>query len=241
MITGCGNSPCLSARRCDTVAASRPLILFGAGDIAELAHFYFSREAGRQVAGFCVDGAYLREDSFLGLPVVAFEEVAARFAPADHDMFIALAYARMNDLRAEKLAAAEAAGYGLTSYISSRATVLNDGRIGPNAFVQEDVTIQPFVTIGRNVTLWAGATISHHSTIGDNVFVAPNAVVSGGVKVGDNCFLGVNSTVRNHVTLGARCVIGAGAVLRHDAAAGGVYRAPGAERLPQGSDALTGL
>lgn len=223
------------------MAASRPLILFGAGDIAELAQFYFTRDAGRQVAGFCVDGAYLGKDSFLGLPVVAFEEVAARFAPAEHDMFIALAYARMNDLRAEKLAAAEAAGYGLTSYISSRATVLNDGRIGVNAFVQEDVTIQPFVSIGRNVTLWAGATISHHSTIGDNVFVAPNAVVSGGVVVGDNCFLGVNSTVRNHITVGPRCVIGAGAVLLHDAEPGGVYRASAATRLAQDADSLTGL
>ena len=108
---------------------SRPLILFGTGDIAELAHFYFTRDSAHPVVAFCVDGAFLREDSFHGLPVVAFEEVASRFAPADHAMFIALAYARLNDLRAEKLAAAEAAGFGLTRYISSRATVLNEGRL----------------------------------------------------------------------------------------------------------------
>lgn len=220
---------------------SRPLILFGAGDIAELAHFYFTRDAERTVAAFCVDGAYLREDRFLGLPVVAFEEVTQAFAPAGHDLFVALAYARMNDLRAERLAAAEAAGYGLTSYVSSRATVLNDGRIGPNAFVQEDVTIQPFVTIGRNVTLWAGATVSHHSVIGDNVFVAPNAVLSGGVVVGANSFIGVNATVRNHVTLGARCVVGAGAVLLQDSPAGSVHRAAAATKLDRSSDALDRL
>lgn len=219
----------------------KPLIVFGAAETAELAHFYFARDSEHDLVAFCVDGAFLREDSFCGLPVIAFEELSQDFAPEDHALFVAVGYTRMNDLRAEKLAAAEAAGYGVTSYVSSRATVLNDGRIGPNAFVQEDVTIQPFVTIGRNVVLWAGATISHHSSIGDNVFVAPNAVVSGGVRVGDNCFLGVNSTLRNYITVGPRCVIGAGAVLLHDVPEGGVYRAPVATRLMQSADSLTRL
>ena len=218
-----------------------PVIVFGAAEMAELAHFYFSKDSEHDVVAFCVDGAFLRENRFCGLPLIAFEELSMTFAPEDHSLFVASGYTRMNDLRAEKLAAAEAAGYGLTSYVSSRATVLNDGRIGPNAFVQEDVTIQPFVTIGRNVTLWAGATVSHHSVIGDNVFVAPNAVLSGGVVVGANSFIGVNATVRNHVTLGARCVVGAGAVLLQDAPAGSVHRAAAATKLDRSSDALDRL
>ena len=220
---------------------TRPLILFGTGDIAELAHFYFTRDSGHQVVAFCVDGAFLREDSFRGLPVVAFEEVTTPFPAADHAMFIALAYARLNDLRAEKLAAAEVAGYGLTSYVSSRATVLNDGRIGPNAFVLEDNTIQPFVTIGRNVTLWSGNHIGHHSTIGDNVFISSHVVVSGGVTIGANCFVGVNSTLRDHITVGARCVLGAGTVLLADAEAGGVYSATATERSRVPSSRLRGI
>lgn len=218
-----------------------PLILFGTGDIAELAHFYFTRDSAHQVVAFCVDGAFLREDSFHGLPIIAFEEVTSHFAPADHAMFIALAYARLNDLRTEKLAAAEAAGYRMTSYISSRATVLNDGRIGPNAFVLEDNTIQPFVRIGRNVTLWSGNHIGHHSTIGDNVFISSHVVVSGGVRIGDNCFVGVNSTLRDHITVGARCVLGAGTVLLADAEPGGVYSLSATERSRVPSSRLRDL
>ncbi|CUX63262.1 MULTISPECIES: acetyltransferase [Agrobacterium] len=209
---------------------TRPLILFGTGEIAELAHFYFTRDSDHHVVAFCVDGSYLREDHFQGLPVLAFEEVSAHFAPETHAMFVALAYAKLNDLRAEKVAAAEAAGYELTSYVSSRATVLNDGHFGPNAFVLENNTIQPFATIGRNVTLWSGNHIGHHSTIGDNVFISSHVVVSGGVTIGENCFIGVNSTLRDHVTVGARCVLGAGTVVLADMEAGGVYSPTATER-----------
>jgi hypothetical protein len=37
---------------------SRPLVIFGAGDIAELAHYYFSRGGGHNVAAIAVDAAY---------------------------------------------------------------------------------------------------------------------------------------------------------------------------------------
>ena len=47
----------------------RPLVIFGTGESAELAHFYFTRDAKREVAAFTVDGEYLKRDRFCGLPV----------------------------------------------------------------------------------------------------------------------------------------------------------------------------
>lgn len=206
------------------------LVIFGMGDIAELAHFYFTTDSDYEVVGFAVDADYLDKDSFCGLPVIAFEQVTQEFPPESHWMFVALSYSKLNDIRRDKVAAAEALGYNLASYISSRATVLNDGKIGPNCFLLEDNTIQPFVTIGKNVTLWSGNHIGHHSTIGDNVFVSSHVVVSGGVSIGDNCFLGVNATLRDHITLGERCVLGAGTLLLSNAESGGVYMEKATER-----------
>ncbi len=40
----------------------KPIVIFGAGDIAQLAHFYFTRDGGREVAAFTVDPAYLPTD-----------------------------------------------------------------------------------------------------------------------------------------------------------------------------------
>lgn len=53
---------------------NRRLVIFGAGDIAELAQFYFSTHTDREVVAFSVDAAYLKEPTFCGRPVVAFEE-----------------------------------------------------------------------------------------------------------------------------------------------------------------------
>ncbi|HEX5093991.1 MAG TPA: acetyltransferase [Burkholderiales bacterium] len=209
---------------------SKPLVLFGAGDIAQLAHYYFSKDSSYRVAAFTVDGAFLKSPALEGLPVVPFEDVARRFPPAEFEMFVALSYAGLNALRKEKYLAAKAMGYRLASYVSSRATVLNEGAIGDNCFILEDNTVQPFVRIGNNVTLWSGNHVGHHSRIGDHTFVASHVVISGGVEIGESCFLGVNATLRDHIRVGDRTVVGAGAVLLSDAEPEGVYVQEATER-----------
>ena len=206
------------------------LVIFGTGDIGELAHYYFTHDSPHRVAGFTVDRDYLTAPTFCDLPVVAFEELASRFPAAEYDAFVAVSYSRLNQVRATKCAALKAAGYRLVSYVSSRATVFPDLHHGENCFILEDNTIQPRARIGNNVTLWSGNHIGHHSTIEDNVFVASHVVISGGVTIGDSCFLGVNVTIRDHVRIGRRCVIGAGALIVADAEDEGVYTTPPAER-----------
>ena len=208
----------------------KQLVIFGIGEIAQLAHFYFSTDSEYQVAAFSVNANYIDESTFCGLPVVAFEDVAKQYPPKSHDFFVALSYSKLNAVRKEKFLAAKALGYHLASFISSHATVLNDGRIGENCFIFEDNTIQPFVTIGNNITLWSGNHIGHHSVIKDHCFIASHAVISGGVEIGEQCFIGVNATLRDHIKVGERCVIGAGALLLADAAPEGVYIGATTER-----------
>ena len=219
----------------------KSLIIFGSGDIAQLAHYYYSRDSNYQVVAFTVDGAYLIEASFCGLPVIPFEEIVAHHAPGQHDMFIALSYSKLNSVRKEKYYAAKALGYSLASYVSSHATILNDGKIGDNCFIFEDNTIQPFVTIGNNVTLWSGNHIGHHSTIHDHCFIASHVVVSGGVEIGEQCFIGVNATVRDHIKIGEKCVIGAGALLLSNAESQGVYIGAATERARVPSSRLRNI
>lgn len=206
------------------------LVIFGTGDIAELAWFYFTQDSDHRVKAFAVDAAYLKDDRFCGLPVVAVEEVGSRFPPAEHRAFAALSYSKVNALRQEKCAALRAQGYDLVSYVSSRATTFADLSVGWNCFILEDNTIQPRVRIGNNVTLWSGNHIGHHSTIEDNVFISSHVVVSGGVVVGANSFLGVNATLRDHVRIGPRSVIGAGSLILGDTEEESVYTTPGAEK-----------
>jgi sugar O-acyltransferase (sialic acid O-acetyltransferase NeuD family) len=208
----------------------RPLVIFGTGDIAQLAHFYFGADSSYEVVGFSIDSAYITTSTFCGLPVVRFEEISEIYSPNEFSIFVALSYAKLNAVRKEKYLAAKALGYQIASFVSSRATVLNQGCIGENCFILEDNTIQPYVMIGNNVTLWSGNHIGHHSTIKDHCFISSHVVVSGGVEIGEQCFVGVNATLRDHIKIGEKCVIGAGALLTADADPEGVYVGAVSER-----------
>jgi len=206
------------------------IVIFGTGEIAELADFYFTHDSAFEVVGFTVDQAFLKTETFLGRPVAAFEEIAAAFPPDRVALFVALSYAQLNSVRAAKVAAARAMGYRLASYLSSRATVFPGFQPADNCFILEDNTIQPFARIGANVTLWSGNHIGHHSVVEDDVFMSSHVVVSGGVRIGQGCFVGVNATLRDHVTLGKQCVIGAGALVLEDQPDFAVVAPRGTER-----------
>lgn len=219
----------------------KQIILFGTGDIAELADFYFTHDSPYEVAGFTVDGAYLKANEFRGRPVVAFEQLDERFPPETFGFFVALSYAELNAVRAEKVAAARAKNYSLVSYLSSRATVFAGFEAKQNCFILEDNTIQPFTSVGANVTLWSGNHIGHHSVIEDDVFLASHVVVSGGVRIGQGSFVGVNVTIRDHVRIGRQCVLGAGALVLEDQPDFSVVAPKGTDRLAVPSTRLRKL
>jgi sugar O-acyltransferase (sialic acid O-acetyltransferase NeuD family) len=211
------------------MTAMKPLVIFGAGDIARLADFYFSRDAGREVAAFTVDRDFRDQPEFRGRPFVDFDDLEARYPPSAYDLFVALSYRGMNALRARKCEEGRRRGYALATYVSSRCSMLTEEPPGDNCFILEDNTVQPFVTIGNNVTLWSGNHIGHDSVIEDNCFVSSHVVISGHVRVGAFCFIGVNATLRNSITLAPRTLVGAGAILMKDTAEGDVFVA---ERTP---------
>ncbi|HTH57355.1 MAG TPA: acetyltransferase [Cyclobacteriaceae bacterium] len=209
----------------------KPLVIFGTGDIASLANYYFQSDSEYIVEAFTVDRKYL-QSSFEGKPVVAFEDLS-RFYPSDkYDLFIALSYKNLNRVREAKYRVAKAEGYSLASYISSKCTYLSQFAPGDNCFILENNTIQPFVQIGSNITLWSGNHVGHHSIIDDHNFVSSHVVISGHCHIESNCFLGVNATLHNGVRIAKNNVIGAGAVISKSTRESEVY-------LPQRSSLFT--
>jgi sugar O-acyltransferase (sialic acid O-acetyltransferase NeuD family) len=196
----------------------KDLVIFGASQLSDLADFYFTHDTPRTVTAFTLDAEYARGTEHRGRPMVPFEVIEARYPPDQFDMFVAIGYSKLNDLRREKVDAAKAKGYALASYVSSKATTFPDLTHGENCFILENNVIQPFVKIGDNVVLWSGNHIGHHAVIEDNAFLASHVVISGGVRIGKNSFVGVNATIRDQITVGARCVLGAGALVIEDLA-----------------------
>jgi sugar O-acyltransferase (sialic acid O-acetyltransferase NeuD family) len=211
------------------------VVVFGAGDIARLAQFYFSTDSEHEVVAFVVDSEYLHSDSFNDLPLVSSDQVVRLYPPSAHRMFVALSYQKMNQVRAARYALARQLGYELVTYVSSRCSFLTQHPPGDNCFILEDNTVQPFVRIGNNVTLWSGNHIGHDSVIGDHCFISSHVVVSGHVQIGQSCFIGVNATLRNAITIAEFTLIGAGAVVMKDTLARSVHVGTRAEPLSKAS------
>jgi sugar O-acyltransferase (sialic acid O-acetyltransferase NeuD family) len=201
----------------------KKLVIFGTGDLAQVAHCYFSADSIYEVVAFTANIEYVNGDKFENKPLVAFEQIASEYPPLKFDMFIAVGYNKMNSSREKIYVLAKGMGYTLATYISPRCSYLSGELPGENTFIFEDNTIQPFVKIGNNVILWSGNHIGHHTVIDDHNFISSHVVISGHCHIRPNCFLGVNATVGNNVVIENYCIIGAGAVITARTEPYGVY------------------
>ena len=198
----------------------KKLLIFGTGEIAELAHFYFTHDTTWDVFGFICDDEYFQQDTFLGLPCIKTSELSS-YPTDDYAVHVALSYRKINRIRQEKYDFFKEAGHAMPSYISSKSTVWSN-KIGDNCFILEDQTIQPTVIIGNNVMLWSGNHIGHGTHIQDHVYVASHVVISGHCKIGERTFIGVNAAIKDFTHIGAECFIGMGVNITQDCEDGAV-------------------
>ena len=206
--------------------------------MGKLSHYYFTHDSQYKVVAFTADKAYINSDEFCELPLVSFDDLPDLYPPNLNDLFIAMSYEKMNKIREKKYKSAKKLGYGLASYISSKATVLTDNSIGDNCFILENNTIQPSVTINNNVILWSGNHIGHGTKIEDNCYISSQVVISGNVHIKSNVFIGVNASIRDSITIEKESLIGAGSVIMDDTTPKGVYVPEKAKLLNKRSDEI---
>jgi sugar O-acyltransferase (sialic acid O-acetyltransferase NeuD family) len=209
----------------------KPLVIFGAGTLARLAHAYFERDSEHEVVACTVDAEHVESASLNGLPTVPFPELQGHYPPSDCSLFVAVGYTQLNRRRAQVFDRALELGYRLPTLVSKRALAWDDLRIGRNCLVFDGVVVEPSVRIADDVIVWSGTQISHDVSIGNHCFLGPNAVVLGDVTIGDRTFVGGNATVRNGIAVAEDCVVGAGTVIKRDTSPGEVYSAQRAQAL----------
>lgn len=208
------------------------IVIFGTGKMAEVAHFYLSKDSPHKAVAFTEDREFIKTSEFRGMPVVPFEEVERRYPPDTFSMFVAVGYKRLNTIRARKYEEAKQKGYQLISYLNSKTTQWGEIEIGDNCFILENQVIQPWVKLGNDVILWSGNHFGHNVTIGDHCWISSHVVVCGGVSIGPYSFVGVNATIRDDVKIGRECIIGAGALILSDVDDKQVYVASPTEAYP---------
>ena len=195
------------------MANKKKLIIFGLEDFAQIAYEYFTHDSEYEVVAFTVHQQYLNIDSLMNLPVLPFEEIEQKYSPDEHFFYAAVTYGKLNEVRQNICTQAKNKGYKLASYISSKAFVWRNVKLGEHVFIFENNVVQPFTEIGNNVVLWSGNHIGHHSKVNDNCFISSHVVISGWCEIGNNCFIGVNSSIANGIKIGNECWIGHGSII----------------------------
>ncbi|MGH9320209.1 MAG: acetyltransferase [Vicinamibacteria bacterium] len=214
------------------------VVIFGLRENSSLAHFYLTHDSEHEVVAFSVHAEHVESSEFEGCPVVDFESVQDTYPPGEFALFAPLSPTGMNRVRESVYAEAKEKGYGLVSYVSSKATVFPGAEIGENCFILEDNTIQPFTPIGNDIVLWSGNHIGHHGTIHDHVFFTSHVVLSGRCEVGSYSFFGVNATIRDGVKIAEGTLVGMGACVTRDTEPWGVYTGNPARIGPKPSHEL---
>lgn len=207
----------------------KKLVIVGNGEIALMADQYFTYDSDYEVVAFAIGRDFKESDTLEGRPLIALEDLEQEFPPSEVDAFVAIGDVQLNRVRASAFAKMKERGYRLVSYVSSRAFVWHNAKIGENCFILEDNTIQPFVTIGDNVTLWSGNHIGHRAVIEDHCFIASHVVISGFVTVGRYTFIGVNATVGNGVKIAEDNFISMAAAVTQSTEANLIYQGNPAE------------
>lgn len=198
------------------------IVIFGVGALAKLAYFYFTHDQAYDIVAFSVHRQHLQTPLFLGLPVVAFEDLEHVYPPAGYGMFVAIGYKTMR-LRSRLYQAATDKGYRCVNYISQNAILYDHIELGDNNFIMPHVHLEPFVKIGHNNIFWSDSLVCHESTIGNHNFIAAKVQIGGLCTVGDLCFIGFDATLIQQVTLADESLIGAKSLILHSTVPYGKY------------------
>ncbi len=168
---------------------SKPLVIFGLGDMAEVMYGYFTRDSDYEVVAFAADAAYIREAAKFKLPVIPFDELSRQYPASACEMFVAGVYGEFNRTRRALVDRVRRGGYKLARYISSHAAVFSED-IGENVMVAEFATVQPFASVGDNSFIWPYTIVGHHAVVEADCYIGALAFIGGNTHVGTGSVVG---------------------------------------------------
>lgn len=198
-------------------------MIVGNGENGGIAFEYFTNDSPHEVVAFSAEAPFVTADTYCGLPVVPFDELANTYPSNEYKIYVAVAATHLNRVRRRLYNEVKAMGYSCVSYVSSHAFVVSSVEIGENTFIYENVILQHLSSVGNNVFIGSGTCIGHSSIIEEDCYFGPHATVCGNCRIGRGSFVGANSCVAHSLSVAEDCVIGAGAIIHKDTLPNQVY------------------
>ena len=96
---------------------SKKLLIFGDGEIADLAFFYFSKKSDYDISAFIVDDP--KQEKFKNLPLISSKEFESSFPNDEYSVHVALSYRNLNKNRQDKFKYFENKNYHFVTYLKN--------------------------------------------------------------------------------------------------------------------------
>lgn len=184
------------------------LIIVGIGATAVRVYNIVKMYDLYDVIGFAIDSEYIKEKTFMDLPIHDLHDIKRISETNDALVFVAIFWNNLNKDRRTVYERLKNQGIKFANIISPTAIIR--GRInGGNCWINDYVVVQSNVDIAEDIFIMDTALIGNETKIGAHTFIAPSGKVGGGAELGEQCFVGINAVVFDDTKIGNRCIIGA--------------------------------
>jgi sugar O-acyltransferase (sialic acid O-acetyltransferase NeuD family) len=199
----------------------KPVIVFGNQDSASTTHYYLSVDSPYRVAAFTVDQDRITNSVHETLPVIPFEKIQEEFPPDQFDFIFPAGFQitnpyNTNIFRRTRYELIKSIGYKFINYISSKALISENVKIGENVLIYEGCIVQPFVEIGNNTIIRSGVNLGHHCVVKDHCFLSAEVTVGSRTNIGSQTFIGLNTTILNSINIANESFIGSSTLINRN-------------------------
>jgi len=199
----------------------KPVIVFGNQDSASTTNYYLSVDSPYRVVAFTVDQDRITNSNHESLPVIPFEKILKEFPPDQIDFIFPAGFQisnpyNTNVFRQSRYELIKSMGYKFINYISSRALVATNVKLGENVLIYEGTIVQPFVEIGNNTIVRSGVNLGHHCVVKDHCFISAEVTVGSRTIIGSQTFIGLNTTILNSINIANKSFIGSSTLINRN-------------------------
>jgi sugar O-acyltransferase (sialic acid O-acetyltransferase NeuD family) len=195
-------------------ALRKRIFVYGAGGHAKVVAEIL-RLNGHEVTGFIDNVNPERKgEAFYGATILGGEEVLEELLHQGVHSFI-VGYGD-NRLRCKTSHRLVEMGFTLVSALHPNAVCAADVSIGEGTVVASGAVVGPSSRIGRNAIVNTQASLDHDCVVGDGAHVGPGVIVTGVVEVGERVWIGAGAVIADHKIIAADAIVGAGAVVVKD-------------------------
>ena len=199
----------------------KPVIVFGNQDSASTTNYYLSVDSPYRVVAFTVDQDRITNSNHKSLPVIPFEKILEEFPPDQVDFIFPAGFQisnpyNTNVFRQSRYELIKTMGYKFINYVSSRALVATNVKLGENVLIYEGTIVQPFVEIGNNTIVRSGVNLGHHCVVKDHCFISAEVTVGSRTIIGSQTFIGLNTTILNSINIANKSFIGSSTLINRN-------------------------